>query len=70
MVEELDEVQIVCPGCGITFPVPRAAFRRAEPRKAQLRKARMAWSNKTGRFHRVMMTDPEYGQYRRKGSID
>lgn len=69
MAEELDEVEIACPGCGTKVPVPRTAFRRPVSTNADS-KARMAWSNKTGLFRRVMMTDAEWGQYRRRGSID
>ena len=64
-----DQIEVACPGCGAMIPVPRTAARRAVTPDPQ-RRARMAWSNKTGRFSRQMMTDAEWQQYRRKGSID
>lgn len=65
-----DQTELECPKCGTMIPVPRSPVRRAEKPIPTPRKARMVWSDKSGRFHRVMMTDPEYGHYRRKGSID
>lgn len=59
-------VQVVCPRCGHRFTAGAPANRRAEP----IRKARMAWSNKRGHYVRTMMSDPEWGQYNRRGSID
>lgn len=51
---------VQCPHCGHEFVVTSNTARRA----------RMAWSNKLQRFVRTMMTDPEWGSYQRRGSID
>jgi len=65
-----DRIKVICPNCGHEHEVAVGAIPVQRRAKDPLRKARMAWSNKTGQFHRTMMTDLEWGQYRRKGSID